>query len=503
MNKIIRMLLDRKEFALYSFMRILVVLLGLVSNIFIVRKLSISSYGVFSVAYMFIGLLTTFGFSWSSASIIYYGSKEKANTGSISKTFWARNLIMLASVAVITLLFILFRHNINAYIGEDLAGLLLVWLYISVAEDYLVQYFLAVKKQLYSGLLSVTARVIYILCVAFITYDVKTLIIINIISHASVLVYIFAMRKNDIGRFEFDYSWFKEVLNFSLWQLFGFSGLYLINFGDTAVIKHFMTTEDIGIYNVAYKLFNNIADFAYVISGFYASAISEYFARGNSKGIKNFFYRERYYILLLCAFAHLLIMLMAGKIIVLLYGSSYGGAANIFRVLMLGSMFRYTIIFYMLYYNINKKHKILQTLNLIQAILNLLLDIVFINIFGLIGPAIATVIAIAFTTVYSMFYCEKKIRRIAYSSERTMQIENPDIDISVQKDSSNILAEENIAPLYDNPDISKQKENTDMQNDNSEIHMQKEKPDMPNDIHEIHMQKEKPDMLNDNHDVYM
>lgn len=429
MIKIIKMLLNRKEFVLYTFMRIMVMLLGLVSNIFIVRKLSISDYGVFSLAYMFIGLLTTFGFSWSSSSIIYYGSKEKADTGSLNKTFWARNLIMLASVAVITLVFIIFRKYINDYIGEKLAGLLLIWLFINVWEDYLVQYFLAVKKQLYSGMLSITARVIYILCAAFMTYDVRMLIILNIISHASVLIYIFAINRKDVGNFSLDRDWFKEVLNFSLWQLFGFSGLYLINFGDTAVIKYYMTTEDIAVYNVAYKLFNNIADFAYVISGFYASGVSEYFAKANKRAIKNFFYRERFYILLLCTIAHVLTVLFAGQIIVFLYGSSYGGAADIFRMLMLGSLFRYVLIFYMLYYNINKKHKILQLLNLIQAIINLLLDIALINIFGLIGPAIATVISIFFTTAVSMFYCERKIRMSV-----SIPAQNADVSVRNEKD---------------------------------------------------------------------
>jgi len=406
-------------------MRVMVMVLGLVSNIFIVRKLSQSSYGVFSVAYMFIGLLTTFGFSWSSASIIYCGSKERTQTGSINKTFWARNIIMFASVAVISLCFVLFRRQINDYIGENLAGLLLVWLFISVAEDYLVQYFLAVKKQLFSGLLSITARIFYIFCVAFTTYDVKKLIILNIISNASVLIYIFGINRKDIGKFTWDRKWFREVLNFSLWQLFGFSGLYLINFGDTAVIKHFMTTEDIAVYNVAYKLFKNIADFAFVISGFYASGISEYFVKGNNKGLRNFYYRERFFILLLCTAAHVLAAIFAGRIVVFLYGSDYIGAAPIFRVLMICSWTKYAIIFYMLYYNINKKHKILQTINLIQAIFNLLLDIVLINCFGLIGPAIATVISMAFTTVFSFAYCEKKIYKLTA--------------ISVSKESADML----------------------------------------------------------------
>jgi O-antigen/teichoic acid export membrane protein len=385
-------------------------ILGLVSNIIIVRKLSVNDFGIFSIVFMLIGLITTFGFSWSSSSILYYGSKEKTKYGSINKTFWARNIIIFLSLIISTILFALFRRQINDYIGINVSFLILIWLYISVAEDYLSQYFLAVKNQLLSGMLSITAKIIYLVLILFLSFDVRTLIILNIISHTTVLLYIFKLNKKDIGMFEFDKSWFREVLNFSLWQLFGFSGLYLINFGDTAVIKYFMTTEDVGIYNAAYKLFSNIASFSFVISSYYASNISQYFENYNYKKIKQFYHRERYYILLISVVTHIIVMIFSKSIIVTLYGDKYTQSVVIFNILMVGSMFSYSSVFYMLYYNTNKKYKIQQTLNLFQAILNVVLSVLLIKRLGLLGPAIATITSIVTTTIYSILYCEKRIQ---------------------------------------------------------------------------------------------
>lgn len=416
MKRLFEIIKSKKEFIIYLLLRVLVMILGLVTNIFIVRKLSVSDFGIFSVAFMLIGLITTFGFSWSSSSIIYFGSIEKARYGSLNKTFWARNIIIFISLVFTTLFFVVFRQQINSYIGLNISNLILIWLYVSVAEDFLVQYFLAVKKQLCSSLLSITAKGIYILLITFISFDVETLVILNILSHASVLLYVLGMNRKDIGKFEFEKSWFKEVLNFSLWQLFGFSGLYLINFGDTAAIKYFMTTEDVGVYNVAYKLFNSIANFSFVISGFFASSISVSFTKINTKRIKNFFYKDRFLILIIVLIAHSIVIVFSRTIIVFLYGYSYENAAVIFNILMIGSLFKYFSVFYMIYYNTNKKHKILQTLNIIQAALNLLLDVILINIFGLIGPAIATVISIILKTLFSIHYCEKRIRSIVKKS---------------------------------------------------------------------------------------
>ena len=410
MLKIIKFFNNRRNFIVFSLLKILIMVLGLITNIFIVRKLTVNHFGIFSVALMFIGLITTFGFSWSSSSILYYGGCEKAKTGSLNKTFWARNIIIAISLIVTTILFVLFRHQINEYIGLDVVFLILIWLYISVAEDYLSKYFLAIQKQLMSNMLSITAKVIYLLTIIIFPFDVRTLIVLNIISHASVLLYIFGINKNDIGKYEFDRSWFMEILNFSLWQLFGFSGLYLINFGDTAVIKHFMTTEDVGIYNAAYKLFNAVASFSFVISSYYAGSVSQYFANNDSNNIKYFFYRERLLIFGFSTIVHILVMVFSKSIITTLYGERYVQSVVIFNILMIGSVFRYLTVFYMLYYNTNKKHKLQQIINIFRAILNVGLDIIFIQLLGLIGPAVATTIAMFSAFLFSLFYCEKRIK---------------------------------------------------------------------------------------------
>lgn len=412
MRILINYIRKRKSFVIFTALKVLIMGLSLVTNIFIVRKLTINDYGIFSIALMLIGAFTTFGFSWSSSSILYYGSKERAQSGSINKTFWARNIIIAVSLVITTILFAVFRIQINEYIGLNISFLMLIWLYVSVVEDYLSQYFLAVKKQILSSMLSVTAKVIYIILIIIFDFDVRTLILLNILSHSTVILYVLGINKRDVSKFEFDKDWFKEVLNFSLWQLFGFSGLYLINFGDTAVINHFMTTEDVGIYNAAYKLFNAIASFAYVISSYYASSVSQYFINNERHNIRQFYYKDRLIILGISLLAHILVMIFSKPIIVTLYGERYAQSVTIFNILMVGSIFRYITVFYMMYFNTNGKHKLQQYVNIIRAVLNILLNIVFIQLFGIIGPAIATTIAIILTAIFPVIYCERRLREI-------------------------------------------------------------------------------------------
>src|SRR5699024_4726446 len=120
MKRIFNFILARGRFISFSLLRMASMVLGLLSNIFIVRKLSVGEFGIFSIALLVVNLITTFGFKWSSSSILYFGSREQEKYGSINKTFWSRNLIIFASLIVATMGIVLFRNQINEYIGLNI-----------------------------------------------------------------------------------------------------------------------------------------------------------------------------------------------------------------------------------------------------------------------------------------------------------------------------------------------------------------------------------------------
>ncbi|MFP3339220.1 hypothetical protein R0J91_14680, partial [Micrococcus sp. SIMBA_131] len=98
-----------------------------------------------------------------------------------------------------------------------------------------------------------------------------------------------------------------------------------------------------------------IMGFSFVISNYYAANVSTFFAKGDRKSIKQFFYRERFYIFGASIVAHIIVLLLSKHIILTLYGDRYIDSVNIFNILMVGSLIRYLAVFYTLYYNVNKK----------------------------------------------------------------------------------------------------------------------------------------------------
>lgn len=403
---------SKYNFLVYTLLNILLKFIGLFTSIIIIRKLSVNDFGHFSVILMIIAFLTNFGFSWSSSSIIYFGSKEKMETGSMNKTFWSRNIIIFVTLGIVSILFVVFNTSINEYIGINTSYWVLIWLYFSVIENYLQQYFLAVKRQLTSVFLSLYIKLFLLILLILFDFSVLDLVKLNVLSYTLCLFFIFYINKSDIGRFEFDEAHFKMIWSFSIWQLFGFAGLYIINFADIAIIKAFMDQKNVAYYNAAYQLFLGLSSFAIIISNYFASHITTAFKSNNKEQIKKFYYNDRFKIFIIALLIHVIIIIFSYQIILMIYGEKYLPSVIIFNILVLGSLVKFYERFYMLYYNSNNKYKIQQFINIIGAILNVIFSLLFIKTLGLVGPAIATILSFLITTIFSYFYCEKKIKKI-------------------------------------------------------------------------------------------
>ena len=408
--KIISLLRSHKNLILFTGLKLINALIGLFINMFIVRKITVEEFGTYSIILTVVGFLTTFGFSWSSSAIIYYGARERIKEGNMSKTFWSRNYILLVNFSIVITIFLLLGRQIEGYIGLKINNLLLIWLVIKIGIDSLNTYFLATKQQISSAMVFLIGRIIFIFSVFVFNYGLKELVIINLLCDFIGLAYLFKIDKKIIGKPTFDKENFKEVLNFGLWQLFGFSGLYLINFGDNFVIRHFLTLKDVGIYNSAYKLFNSIAGLSALFSSYYGSQVVEALESNNKKELKKIFYQDRIFLTIMLLIPHIFVIVFSEKIIAIIYGSSYLDAALILKVLMVGSFFRFATTFNKLVYNSLKKHKILQFLNMIQMIINLSLDIILIKKFGILGAAIGTTVAIVVTSIVKTIWVEKKLK---------------------------------------------------------------------------------------------
>jgi Na+-driven multidrug efflux pump len=91
----------------------------------------------------------------------------------------------------------------------------------------------------------------------------------------------------------------------------------------------------------------------------------------------------------------------------IVYRGVYEGSAPVLRILLIAAVLAIYNIFYETVFNALKKYRVIQTVNVLHALLNLILDFILIPV---IGVATAAVISYAVRVVISETYFRTKIK---------------------------------------------------------------------------------------------
>lgn len=398
------------KFGLFSLIQLITQLLGLLTNIIITNKVSVEEYGIYSIILVFIGLIMTIGFSWTSSMVSFYGSKEIVINGNMSRTLKGRNVLLLISTSLTFLVFLLAHDAINSFIGYEFSLLIFFWVVIKALHEYLAYYFIAREKKIISSTVGLVVRASTVITLLVLNVDLKFVLIISILCEILALISIIFVDKDDFKSTRLDKPYFKEISAFALWQLIGSVAIYIINFSNNFFIKHFHSSFEVGLFNSAFILFNGLFIFSNVISSFYVATVSRYFQESNVESIRYFFYRIRLLLFGLALIGHVILFIFSEAIIHFMFPIDYIGAVPVLKYLLVASLCRYWSVFYMLYLNINKMHHIQQYLNVITAIVIVLLNLFLIPSYGVVGAAIATSSTILLQTIISSLICEPRIK---------------------------------------------------------------------------------------------
>jgi len=191
---------------------------------------------------------------------------------------------------------------------------------------------------------------------------------------------------------KFDFDIAKQLLENS-WPLIFSSFVITIYMRiDQVMIAHFMSGHDVGIYSAAVK----ISEVFYIIPMLLTASI--YPAIINAK-IQN---EELYYLRISRLYAFLFwcaaviaifVTIFKDDIILLLYGSEYVGSAIILSVHVWSGLFVFVGVAFSRYLLVENLNGIALKRTLIGAIANVVLNYILIPSYGLIGAALATLIA--------------------------------------------------------------------------------------------------------------
>ena len=412
-NHLIEYKLFVQRIGLIGITNILIALSSLIILPIVTKNFSISDYGIWvqiNTTIVLIPYLATLGLPYT---MVRFLSAEKDKEKILDSFYSILSIVLLSSFIISAILF-LFANNVAAALlnGEvNLARLLSIIVFFACLNVFLLNFFRTFQQmkrfsifllmQTYLGLFIVS----YFVIRGFGLYtSVFGLLITNLIIFFIMIVFILS----NIG---FKIPKFKDIkiyLSFGLPIIPGNLSSWIVDSSDRYVIGIFLGTAFVGYYSPGYTLGNVIMLILAPFSLLLPSILPQYFDKDNFVKVRIFIKYSMKYFLLIATPSAFGISLLSKPILIILTTPEI--ALNGYLVTPFIAFSAILVGVYAIISNIlilEKKTKIIGTIWIIAAFLNLSLNILFVPSLGILGAAAITLIAYSLAFILTLLYALK------------------------------------------------------------------------------------------------
>jgi O-antigen/teichoic acid export membrane protein len=377
---------------------------------YIARYLGPSNYGLLNYVISFVGL---FGFL-ASFGIDNIVSREIIKDHNLKDKIIGTSFFLKLIGSVFTILAIVI---VSLFTAQDNFTLLLIWLfslsYIPQAFNIIETYFQTqvlskkvVRAQIIANLISTTLK----LLVIFFNKGIFWLIFIYV-AEVSMIAILLLSSFNSSGHSFRNWRFDKQIALSLLrdsWPLMLSSvamGIYLKI--DQVMIKNMLGNESVGLYAVAVKLSEVWFFIPVIICTSILPALIN--AKKNSEEFFNVRLSKLYSLMFWLAFIIALpISVFSKQIIYILFGSAYVGASLTLSIYIWSGISVFlgvAVNNFLLSQNLTK---ISFYTTAFGAIINVVLNIILIPVWGIFGSALATLVSYTFVTFSIIFFKESR-----------------------------------------------------------------------------------------------
>ena len=202
----------------------------------------------------------------------------------------------------------------------------------------------------------------------------------------------------------------KPYLAFGLPMLPSYLFVWIINSSDRYVIGYFMDSASVGVYSAAYGIGGIILMFMGPISVVLYPTILKLWEENKIEEIKTHLEYSMKYYLMLAIPATFGLSLIAKQFLLALTTSQFIYGSVLIPIIAVSSIFSsfYSINMYIL--AMVKKTKIIGMLLMIAAIINIVLNIIFVPLIGILGAAISTLISFLILSLLMYYLAVSNIK---------------------------------------------------------------------------------------------
>lgn len=399
---------------LLAFMRVLTILVNLCSTAILSKNLSLDIYGTYASANLVINLFTNITQLGLMDAVNYFYHHKHANRkDSINTIFFLQFIIGIVCGGVI----LGAQHQIAAYFSNP--GLLALFGYLAfrplLGNLFNSMMVLQVAVGRAKGVavrhaVFALAKLIMVWITSFITKDIKTILITYLVLDCLSIIYFYLVFKKEC----FSINPFAPKLNLT-GQILKFAvpmGIYVMTntFSrdiDKLIVGYFESTETLAVYtNCATLLPFDIISSAFLT--IIIPIMTRLVQNGEyTRGLNVFKPYLKIGFISTSVIAGICIVL-AEEVVLLLYGAKYIEGKIIFVLYTLVDVVKFAGVTIVL--TAKGYTKKLMGISFVALVSNAVLNVLFYWLFGLLGPAIATVIVTLGTTVWLLFVSMKVLQ---------------------------------------------------------------------------------------------
>jgi len=367
--------------------------IGLVSIAFIARELGPDGFGSYNIVVAFLYVFSVFADFGLYNILTREISKPDADEKEVVSTIFTSRIILLVFFYLLSFLVVML---IPTYSNEVKMGVLVTslgFVFLSLSQ-VLMGIFQKYLKTMLPAIADVSARVVQLVLVLYLYQkgaDFMDFLLIFVLGSFINfnLVYFFAKKYIPFS-LGLKISEFFDLLKQS-WPLAASSVLVLVYFkGDTLILSFLKSSSDVGIYNVAYKIIENIIFFPAMFVGLVMPLLSRYFV-SDLPGFKKVFQKSFDFLNIISVPLIFGGYYLAGDIISLIGGSAFSDSVLAFRILIfsvffifLGALFGNAII------AIHKQKQVMLAYGS-AALFNVFANIYFIQKYSYLGASFVSV----------------------------------------------------------------------------------------------------------------
>jgi O-antigen/teichoic acid export membrane protein len=375
---------------------------GLVVGVWVARYLGPEGYGIISYAVAFVTIFLTFtdlGLSQIAIKDLVENPNEKSRI--LGTSFILKTVASISSIILIVpILVVLKPDNFVIQIAVTIVSIKLLietpnvinyWFQANVNSKYS-----AISKSL-GTLASSIIKIVFILSKFGVIWFLVAIVVESLVA-TILLIKLYDKKSNEnIFLWNFKLSLAKDLLKKSWPLLFAGIAASIYKRIDQLIIGGILDTGNLGIYAAAVT----IAEAPYFIST--AISNSVYPAVIYSKKFSESLYLKRLqllyvFVVWLSMFISIFIFIFSKNIILLLYGEKYLASAEVLKVYVWSGIFiflRSAGNRYLLAENMQKE---LLISTVVGALVNVVLNIIFIPKLGILGAAYATLVSYIVST---------------------------------------------------------------------------------------------------------